>query len=79
MIARSRVLKIKTLLSERSRIAADLANVEKRIRDLDDLGAQRGTARERAELARAQYREEHRRLTSRLTLLDASLTELHTK
>ena len=73
------MLKIKTLLSERSRIAADLANVEKRIRDLDALGVQRGTARERAELAMAQYREEHRRLTSRLTLLDASLTELHTK
>ena len=73
------MLKIKTLLSERSRIAADLANVEKRIQDLDALGAQRGTARERAELAMAQYREEHRRLTSRLTLLDASLAELHTK
>ena len=73
------MLKIKTLLSERSRIAADLANVEKRIRDLDDLGAQRGTARERAELAMAQYREEHRRLSSQLTLLDASLAELHTK
>jgi hypothetical protein len=27
----------------------------------------------------AQYREEHRRLTSRLTSLDASLAELHTK
>ena len=73
------MLKIKTLLSERSRIAADLANVEKRIQDLDALGAQRGAACERAELAMAQYREEHRRLTSRLTLLDASLTELHTK
>ena len=72
-------MKIKTLLSERGRIAADLANVEERIRDLDALGAQRGTARERAELARAQYREERRRLTSRLTLLDASLAELHTK
>ena len=72
-------MNIKTLRSERSRIATDLANVEKRIRDLDALGAQRGTARERTELAMAQYGEEHRRLTSRLTLLDASLAELHTK
>lgn len=73
------MLKIKTLLSERSRIATDLSNVEKRIQDLDAFGAQRGTARERAELAMAQYREEHRRLTSRLTSLDASLADLHTK
>ena len=73
------MLKVKTLLSERSRIAADLANVEKRIQALDALGAPRGTARERAELAMAQYRDEYRRLTSRLTLLDASLAELNTK
>ena len=75
-------MEVRALLVERSRVAADLANVEKGMRDLQLLVARRAMTRERSELVLAQCTDELNRLTRRLTDLDRSLAliwaEAHT-
>jgi hypothetical protein len=69
-------MRIRALLTERSRVAADLANVQKGMRDLQLLVARRGITRDRAELVLAQCAEEVKRLTERLADMDQSLPVL---
>lgn len=66
-------MRIRALMVERSRVAADLANVEKGIRDMQILVARRAIARDRAEIVLAQCVEEAKRLTERLADIDKSL------
>ena len=69
-------MEIRPLLAERNRVAADLANVEKGMLDMQMLVARRGITRDRAETVIAQCNEEEKRLTTRLADLDAALTLL---
>ena len=66
-------MRIRALMVERSRVAADLANVEKGILDMQILVAKRAIARDRAEIVLAQCVEEAKRLTERLADIDKSL------
>lgn len=66
-------MRIRALMVERSRVAADLANVEKGILDMQILVARRAIARDRAEIVLAQCVEEAKRLTERLADIDKSL------
>ena len=58
---------------ERDRIVSDIASVEKALAELQLKIAERRIAPQRAELAAAQINDEIRRLTVRLTDLDASI------
>ena len=69
-------MEIRPLLVERSHIAADLANVEKGMIDLQMLVARRAITRDRSELTLAHCREELKRLTRQLADLDRSLSLL---
>ena len=69
-------MEIRPLLVERSRVAADLANVEKGMIDLQMLVARRAITRDRAELTLAQCSEELKRLTRQLADIDRSLSLL---
>ena len=64
------------LLSERSHLLAELANVEKGMRAVISM---RDSARIRAELVLAQGADEVRELTNRLAILDAGLAALQTQ
>ena len=67
-------MEIRALLVERSRVAANLANVEKGMRDLQLLKARRAITRDRAELVLAQCTDERKRLKARLADIEESLT-----
>jgi hypothetical protein len=69
-------MRVRALLVERRRVAADLANVEKGMRDLQLLVARRAITRDRAELVLAQCTDELKRLTAQLADADQSLTLL---
>ena len=64
------------LLVERSRVAADLANVQQAMRDLQSLVARREITRDRAELVFAQYTDELKHLATELADLEKSLALL---
>jgi hypothetical protein len=65
-------MELRILLTERSRVAADLANVEKGMLDVQMLVARRGITRDRAEAIIAECNEEEKRLAKRLADLDAT-------
>ena len=65
-------MELRTLLTERSRVAADLANVEKGMLAVQMLVARRGITRDRAEAVIAECSEEEKRLARRLADLDAT-------
>ena len=66
-------MELRTLLTERSRVAADLANVEKGMLAVQMLVARRGITRDRAEAVIAECSEEEKRLARRLADLDTTL------
>ena len=66
-------MELRTLLTERSRVAADLANVEKGLLAVQMLVARRGITRDRAEAVIAECSEEEKRLARRLADLDTTL------
>ena len=66
-------MELRTLLTERSRVAADLANVEKGLLAVQMLVARRGITRDRAEAVIAECSEEEERLARRLADLDTTL------
>jgi hypothetical protein len=66
-------MRTRALLIERSRIAADLAKVEKGIRDLPSLVANRQITLDRAECVLAIGVDEIKRLNQRLADIDKSL------
>ena len=70
-----RYVQPENLKAERERVAFDLANLEKGIGDLQALFASRQITRDYAETVLAQCRDERRRLSDRLMLLDASIAE----
>ena len=65
-------MELRTLLTERSRVAADLANVEKGMLAVQMLVARRGITRDRAEAGIAECSEEEKRLARRLADLNAT-------
>ena len=71
-------MRIRALIKERSRVAADLANVKKGMLKIQILLARRAIARDRAEMVIAQCVEEAKRLTERLADIDESLPLLRT-
>ena len=72
-------MEIRALLVERSRVAADLANVEKGMRNLQVLVARRAITRDRSELVLAQCTDELKRLTERLADINESLPLLRAR
>ena len=69
-------MELRPLLTERNRVAADLANVEKGLLAVQMLVARRGINRDRAEAVIAECTEEEKRLATRLADLDAALALL---
>ena len=69
-------MELRPLLTERNRVAADLANVEKGMLAVQMLVARRGITRDRAEAVIAECTEEEKRLATRLADLDAALALL---
>jgi septal ring factor EnvC (AmiA/AmiB activator) len=69
-------MELDQLRAERRRVAADLANVEKGIKDVEVMLATRSIQRHKAELVLAECAEASRRLADQLLLLDTGLAEL---
>jgi hypothetical protein len=69
-------MRARALLIERSRIAADLANVEKGIQDLPAMLVSRAITTDRAACVLAVCAEEVKRLQQQLADIDRSVTLL---